>query len=484
MSSYQQIPALGEDDVEVNTVRQQRRPGRLNSVGVWRKTVEIVAIVLVLVAVSVILVVSNAKSSTPALVSNFAETRRLNGIWTIYKVTTSITVGTYAAVQEFATNYLCLAEYSNLGCNLTNKVACNLAGQAGIHWVDSSVFNDLSAPDRSISEWNKYIESLGTDSFNPFMHNKVQLFVSDLTAHYAKFTENSVPFMARLSMSSGSSTYDIAHVSVSLNNTGTVYEIVGPSGTLTSEALARFSAWEDISCPSSHSLPYSLDELLSSFEEESESQMNNWEISSGLQNPMLVQVQVPMSGLSNNRLQDTLDLVSSMSKNDFSVTTVTTGSDACTYATADIKGVTVRYVENDGDFSDVINYDLTVGDWEADVLSAAGNFVSTDKTQYSWNRYLDNHIGIYIPDAANECEGYYNYIEDTISDNGDFDYGLRVATTFGVGTHYYTATAGIRSWEFNADLCARSNETDICGCLADNSRIDYEDSHGTTECPK
>jgi hypothetical protein len=81
------------------------------------------------------------------------------------------------------------------------------------------------------------------------------------------------------------------------------------------------------------------------------------------------------------------------------------------------------------------------------------------------------------------CGSYYDYISDTIAANsGDFQYGLRVATTFGVGTHYYTGTDGLRSWEFNANDCAMGNSTDICGCSNMNSRVIYEEQTGMTSC--
>jgi hypothetical protein len=145
-----------------------------------------------------------------------------------------------------------------------------------------------------------------------------------------------------------------------------------------------------------------------------------------------------------------------------------------------INGMTVRYVQNSADFSSVEKFKWQVGDWEAAIMEAASLFVDSDNTEYSWNRYLDNHIGIYVPNASGDCEGYYDQIESTITENGDFDYGLRVTSSFGEGTHYYTATAGIRSWEFNAQYCVKDDETDICGCLADNSYVDYYSQYEKT----
>jgi hypothetical protein len=443
-----------------------------------------VALISGLVAVSVFLYSANKSSSwstTFTSIIKHEDSSDSSNAWTVYKMTTATTVGTWEAVESFANTYLCETEYTDLGCNLTNKVACNLAGSFGIHWVDSAIFNDVSSPSLSVSEWVTYIEGLGTSTFNPFMHNKVQLFVPDLTTIYSKLTTDSITFNKRLSMSVGSSTNDVAHLSIPMPNTGTIYEIIGPSSTLSTDTLTEFSEWESNSCPSSHTVPYSLDELISMFkEQESGSTSAGWEEATGLVNPMGVMISIPMSSLESPKLVDTMNLVTSMSGNAFTNTTTTTDGNSCTVYAVDINGMTVRYVQNSADFSSVEKFKWQVGDWEAAIMEAASLFVDSDNTEYSWNRYLDNHIGIYVPNASGDCEGYYDQIESTITENGDFDYGLRVTSSFGEGTHYYTATAGIRSWEFNAQYCVKDDETDICGCLADNSYVDYYSQYEKT----
>jgi hypothetical protein len=262
-------------------------------------------------------------------------------------------------------------------------------------------------------------------------------------------------------------------------------EIVGPSSTLDSDSLSEFTAWSDYECAQSHVLQNSLDSYLQTYEQQAENltdEVSSWQTSTGLPTPMGIQVSIPTKSVMN--MQNTIDLVTSMNAatvvyNEYETTTSTGEASECLVAGFNVGSIYVNYVENhavDG------ATDLQVGDWEDDIEECHAEYVNIGSTTTSWDRYLDSHIGMYV-DASAECDSYYDYIADTIASNtGNYQYGLRVATTFGVGTHYYTGTDGVRSWEFNANDCAMDDQTDICGCSKYNAKNPYEEATGLTTC--
>ena len=122
--------------------------------------------------------------------------------------------------------------------------------------IDSSVYPDI---DRSVKVWSDYMESLGAVTHNVFMHNKIQLYVPDISPHYSAINGN-VNALYRLS-STSEGTNDMAHILFQLLNTTAFYEIVGPSATLSSDQLSSFTAWQSTECPHSHSMEYTISHL-------------------------------------------------------------------------------------------------------------------------------------------------------------------------------------------------------------------------------
>jgi len=211
---------------------------------------------------------SSAASSTSASSSNklsksdYETVTPLNGRWILDKYTVSTTAGAHDEVKDFMNSYITASPgFAYFGCSQTNdtiKLISYVGGNCDeIHFVDSDTFPDIT--ERPVGYWANYIADLSTDSFHAFMHNKVQLFVPDLSGHYDKIvTEGGFDVMLRLSSSAGSSTTDIAHISLQIKHTGTFIELVGPSDTLSDSALSSFSSWTDDECASAHELPKSL----------------------------------------------------------------------------------------------------------------------------------------------------------------------------------------------------------------------------------
>ena len=88
-------------------------------------------------------------------------------------------------------------------------------------------------------------------NFNVWMHNKVVLFVPDLSFHQTKLNDDQVAYMKRLSTLSDGTV--MAHLSVSVQ--GRIYELVGPAS---SADTMGFSYWSgsDGECPAAHDLAF------------------------------------------------------------------------------------------------------------------------------------------------------------------------------------------------------------------------------------
>ena len=97
-------------------------------------------------------------------------------------------------------------------------------------------------------------ESLNGDmtSFNVWMHNKVVLFVPDLSFHQDALNEGGVAYMRRLSTLTGDGT-TMAHLSVAVQ--GRVYELVGPASSADTTGFAYWSG-SDGECPAAHDLSF------------------------------------------------------------------------------------------------------------------------------------------------------------------------------------------------------------------------------------
>jgi hypothetical protein len=324
--------------------------------------------------------------------------------WTYYKHTVSIDEGKFYKVSEFVSNYITgIKEIANLGCS-TTKVVGQLISPANdvsyygfdeIHWVDSSVF-EVVGP--SIANWSDYVESLGMDDFNIFMHNKVQLFVPNLSMHFNKiFNNTAVRALFRLSTSKNGDTLDTAHILMYLPHSGHFYEIVGPSSSLSDADLEVFDEWSLYECPNSHVLVQSIDTYTDLYETSSQNQPTNlmWEKNKDLLMPMAVGISIPTSSL--DAIDDTLAIMSAITNVAITTTIESTksGDYGCTYVDISLNSPThfepnVRYVINDAASEEVIK---KLSYWEESISSSHTALVDEDAKYIGWDRYLDTHIG-------------------------------------------------------------------------------------------
>jgi len=163
------------------------------------------------------------------------------------------------------------------------------------------------------------------------------------------------------------------------------------------------------------------------------------------------------------------------------LTTVTGGK--VTYATSTdgtCQTATFQYSSSDSGTSDsyvvyvvndatTVDYTYTVADWEDSIADSHSSLL----TDNGWDRYLDTHLGFVYSCDETECDAQFDRVATAITENGDFSYALRATSTSGYGTHFYTGTAGVKSWEFNLASCDFDDYPDICGCVSSNNDNEY-----------
>jgi hypothetical protein len=391
-----------------------------------------------------------------------------------YKITGSISAGSYETVRDFVSTYITYFQYSSaLGCESTMKLAAITKNDYELHWIDTSVFQ---VSGKSVESVAAYVTSLGTSTFNEYMHNKVQMYVPDLQPLYATLTKDAVGNVQyRLSSSPGSPDEDVAHISIFLADAATVYEIVGPKSSLSGDALLSFTSWSDSECPIAHALPESLSEYASWYSASTQYEaMDEWEESTGLLVPMKIRITVPTQ--STDYVADTLSLVNAVTGATISYATSADGN--CHIASIyqpDDKS-TVVYVANSGTG---VELDYTIADWEADALSSHKDLLSDN----GWDRYQDHHMGVYIyMNSVSDCDTNFARVSELIGENGNFSYSIRVTDSLNTETHFYVATAGLRTWEFNLYGCVYTSYPDVCGCVESNRNDEYYVDGVKTSC--
>eukprot|EP01035_Chromulina_nebulosa_P017925 gene17925-23547_t len=334
-----------------------------------------------------------------------------------------------------------------------------------IHFVDSKVFEEDG---NDLTEWSNSIKGLGIEKSNDFMHNKLQLYVPNMQPHFDKIFADNIDATYRLSTSPDSDVIDTAHISVYLWDAQTVYELVGPIATLDDDSLLNFIEWKDDECPDSHTLPYSLSYIQSSYYNDfsiTVDAMTRWESKTGMSLPMAIQTTSPVSSFSS--IQRTLDFMETVTGTDFVYSTSSNG--ACQTATFTISTImtspVLKYVVNNANEES----SPTIADWEAEVLSSHSDLLDDDHT--GWDRYLDSHFGFSMT-SGSYCDSEIDFVSETLNDIG-FKYALRVTPGGDGPAHYYIGSDGIRSLELNARDCFIEDVTDLCGCESNNNAYVY-----------
>lgn len=416
----------------------------------------------------------------------------LNGYWFIDKYTASIAIGSAYEVKNFMNTYITdTPEFQFFGCpneNITTKVVSFVGGGAlnsevctELHWIDSKVYPDGGA--LTVGDWADYIFDIGVDTFNVYMHNKIQLFVPDLSSHYATMIASGDLMgqaLLRLSNSTGGDGNDVAHILVQLPHCGTFYEVVGPSSSLDASVLSGFSEWATDECPSTHVLPKALQTHISIYEALTFTDSNiAWTDSTGLPVPMVITISIPAS--STDYIQDTMDIYSDLLLFDVSYSG---DASTCEMYTVDVSitGLDDYSEENTPAVRYVVNHLASQGstyslsDWETDIATTHNEYLTSDGS--GWDRYLDSHIGLFNyknDDRTAECT-----IEVDTVIAGMSTYGvLSGPREEGASLHWYAGVKGLSSLELNMGCAA--NYSNVCGCIPANNYLEYFDETGE-EC--
>jgi hypothetical protein len=345
--------------------------------------------------------------------------------------------------------------------------------------VDSSVFPNEGL---SITDWADYIKSLGTDEFNAFMHNKLQMYVPDLSDHYQKLTTDGISMITRASSSDGTGVLDTAHIGLYIPEAQNTYELVGPLSSLSwlsSDELAAFEAWGDSECPTAHQLPYSLDYYQSVFDTATgaRSTITGWYI------PMGIAISTPTQSI--DYISDTANFLSNITGYAQQIVY----GDTCdtlsiNFNTENVFGPMVHYVANRGA---VQGTTYTVADWEAQIQETHDTILDPTLYYTKWDRYQDTHVGVaynsFEADDNDECrvsDAMLTALKNSVQDP---TYSYRM-------NHYYLGNTGIKCWEFHMKnhFCISKEypstyaNTDICGCIADNNMAEYTEETGASSC--
>ncbi|KAH8094278.1 hypothetical protein JL720_4272 [Aureococcus anophagefferens] len=204
--------------------------------------------------------------------------------WRVGKIAHAIHANSGGQIQEFLSAYVCSEAgdcASDLGCGAL-RAMCSVrvpwdgassdddvadadrrgavntgSSTAGLHFVDAPRLNDLNYPNatspKSVDFWVRYFEKQHTSDFDVWMHSKIQLFASNLSAFVGPLAD--LPTFERVSVDPDG--VRVAHVGVAV--AGRVVEFVGPASSLGESWTAP--AWAEAECPAAHALVSSLAEL-------------------------------------------------------------------------------------------------------------------------------------------------------------------------------------------------------------------------------
>ncbi|KAH8072463.1 hypothetical protein JL721_3740 [Aureococcus anophagefferens] len=159
--------------------------------------------------------------------------------WRVGKVAHAIHANSGGQIQEFLSAYVCSEAgdcASDLGCGAL-RAMCSVR----VPWEGAVDF------------WERYFEKQHTSDFDVWMHSKIQLFASNLSAFVGPLAD--LPTFERVSEDPDGAR--VAHVGVSV--AGRVVEFVGPADSLGESWTAP--AWAEAECPAAHALVSSLAEL-------------------------------------------------------------------------------------------------------------------------------------------------------------------------------------------------------------------------------
>jgi hypothetical protein len=325
--------------------------------------------------------------------------------------------------------------------------------------------------------------------FNVYMHNKVMLYVQNISGHKSALESDGVNHLKRLSYLNDGT--EIAHLSVPVG--GRIYEIVGPSSYIDTTGFVAWSA-ELNECPEAHRLTFY--DTISDYAADYSYQVANVQQTTatwnGMQTPMIVQISsVSDAPKDQNDLRNLREFTGSSDVTATYDGQGADGTDKCevmdiTWDSSLDYMVPTRYVMNEAashgsrNVKEYLSYiDECHQDYSADYEVMWGD---------NWDRWMDQHVGILTTTLPEKNK----QIKDKLVDQG-----TPVSYRWGGGItgedddianyHYYVGYRSVFAWEFYVmGLTNHEDEVrpvELCACIATNNDDDYEESTGATSCP-
>ena len=404
--------------------------------------------------------------------------------WEVYKYALPIKSGSGEETFKLVTDYLCPAMSApvDLGCGGT-KVGCTLkcadCDSIQLHWVDSQVLDDHSGPLR-VDGWQEYFQTLNGNMtrFNAFMHNKNQLYVSDLGQFQRTLDGGGVPYMKRLSAYPMYG-YMMAHIGVDV--AGRVVELVGPAVTLDDDA--GFTAWADSECPAAHALPYAMqsyDEWASATSFDDDDEISGWQSDDR---------PVPMfAGTSVASHDPTLHSTLFTQLYNFTgvSATVLQSDEYCDVVALkweSFAGYQLTYVHNKQ--AHVGEYDLEDYDTYIEAVHQQYSSAKANGDWFGWDHFMDQHIGLKYQEIGDACDAEQARVRKQlrtsdvpVGERRDYE-GLTTGGLSGNTTHFYTGYKGSLAWELNVQCSSDEGAPNVCTCVPENNDRDYKLTSGT-----
>lgn len=416
--------------------------------------------------------------------------------WRIEKHTINLHSSTGLEVHNWISRYLCTPKTSrpsDLGCgNL--RVWCEIASPyTGVewkghtfelHWVDAPSLNDFvnSSGNHDNDAWIEYLDGLNRPQleFNPFSHNKVQLYVRDLALYLERFIVGNVTHSKRWSLDKTGAR--VAHVGFNL--AGRIYELVGSPV----DDVKEWTHWSQPECSAAHEL----EDSLKFYEDMAEraypsslgfgfGEMLVVGISMSFHDPLGKAQAAPAKSIAT--LYDHLEILAGARIQKRELTSKT-----CSIAEIrfdSMPGLVTRYVKNDSPQLKTLPKNIEDYDSYAAALHAQYSLATSSKYDgewYGWDHMLDQHIGLWYGGTFAPC----------LQRSASARKLLRVAQ-LGVGERgepdaheMYVGYAGSMAWEYQWHNCnsSRPFAPAECACIATNNLDEYMMKFNETSCVK
>ena len=417
--------------------------------------------------------------------------------WRIGKVAHAVHASSGSQVQAFLNDYVCSEAgdcASDLGCGALRamcsvrvpwrsadaddddddavdsglRAAVNTGSStAGLHFVDAPRLNDLRYPNatspKGVDYWVGYMEAAHGDwtTFDAWMHSKLQLYATNLSRFVDPLREAGVARLERTSRDVDG--VRVAHVG--FNVAGRVLELVGPAASLGARWDAP--AWSADECAAAHALVSSV-RALDAAGGAAVDDATAFDAGQGLS---LVGVGVLAADPTAPSARPLYESLRAVTAADVTLVPAAPDCDVVEAAWPSMPHAALRFVRNGA----AATGPRAPGDMERYVQAAHDAFLAGAR-RGSWDRWLDNHVGLWYDGGAAKCDALVQDLHADL-DAAGVVYAQRqqadallVYAAFGFG-------AGPMAVEYQFAACT-SDAPAECACDASNNNDLFEAATG------